>query len=202
MKQFLKDNWFKITVVTFLMVISFFAGTIFQKETEQENLIVEDKIESKNPVGCEDIAIELEEKYQNISAIKIDGSIDNYEKFTDSIDKQCPFISTTFTSQCLDRLILKKETELENLIDKITKQAQYTKEKVNKEFGPFPEVDFLLEILLEYEKSWEDYSELFCSVVVANIGGTAIGGESRKCKLFQIEQYIQLLKDQEWWIEE
>lgn len=189
MNQFLKGNWFKVFIAMALIAVSFSVG-----------LLVRNKSELENPVSCEDIAIELEEKYQDTSAIKIDGSIDNYEKFLTTIDKQCPFISTAFTSECLDRLISKKETELKNLITETTKQAQVTKEEVNRLYGSYPEIDFLLSKLPEYNKTWQDYSELFCAVVVSSEGGSGIVEASRKCKLFQIEQYIQLLEDQEDWI--
>ena len=62
------------------------------------------------------------------------------------------------------------------------------------------EWDNFLEYLSMHEKSWENYAKSFCGIKNSQIGGTAMSEESRKCKLFQIEQFIQLLNDQKSWV--
>jgi len=125
----------------------------------------------------------------------------NYKEFTDNVDKICPFAGTTQTSKCLDDLIVKKETELKNLIVELRNGTTATKEDILKG-GDSDAIEWnvFLNELSAHEKSWEDYSDSFCGIKNSQIGGSAIVEESRKCRLFQIEQFIQLLNDQKDWV--
>lgn len=118
--------------------------------------------------------------------------IKDYDDYVDILNVKCPFQGTAATSDCLDKLTVDKEKELKNLITKITEDAQAKTET--------PEGILLLSELPKYNELWGDYSESFCAIVVSNEGGSGVVEASRKCKLFQIEQYIQLLKNQEDWI--
>jgi len=188
MNRFIKNKWILIAWMVIILVIPvYFVLNFLIGKYQGEN--------------CSKLLIGIEKEYQNNTTINTENNNSDYENFVIITDKQCPFISTAMTGECLDRLISKKETELKNLITELRNDATTIKERVMKESGNnFTEIDSFLKYLSMHEKSWDNYSNSFCGIKNSQIGGSAIVEESRKCRLFQIEQFIQLLEDQKSWI--
>lgn len=190
MKKFIKGNWIAAVWIGVILAIPIYFASSFLI-TKYKNVEVSE---------FDKFIIDIEKKYQDVSTIKIDENANDYNKLVANIDKQCPFVSTASTGECLDRLISKKETELINLIAELKDGAIKKRDAIKKEYETSAyEWDNLLEELPKYDQAWKIYSESFCGIKTSQIGGSAIVEESRKCKLFQIEQYIQLLKDQKAW---
>jgi hypothetical protein len=178
-----------IIIISVIICASFLVG--FWVAGYQKNLTSND---------CEELIIDIEKRYQEASIADTENYTNDYDKFTASVDKKCPFVSTTLTGDCLDRLITTKEAELKNLIAELKNGAVRKRDAIKKEYETSAyEWDNLLEELPKYDQAWKTYSESYCGIKTSQIGGSAIVEESRKCKLFLIEQYIQLLKDQKDW---
>ncbi len=164
--------------------------------------VLQNSIETNDEkYNCSELLLDIEKEYQENANINTEKNNSDYDNFVIITNKKCPFISTAFTSDCLDRLISQKEKELKNLIVEIRNGAIVKKEFIIKEYDSSAmEWDSFLNYLSMHEKSWENYTSSFCGLKNSQIGGTAMSEESRKCKLFQIEQFIQLLKDQKDWV--
>ena len=110
-----------------------------------------------------------------------------------SLDLECPFISTAFTGECLDNVLSRKEKQANDLVKSLV-------ESTNLKIKEGYEYSVLLSSLDEYNKQWISYRNEKCDLIDSYIGGTAIVEESRKCFIHETDEYIQILKDLEAWV--
>ena len=131
----------------------------------------------------------------------IGGSVRDATPKETYLDEECPFISTAYTGDCLDKVLASKEKEVDSLVKSLVESTN-SKIKEGPDFeGVIPyEYSLLLSSLDEYNKQWISYRNEKCDLINSYIGGTAIVEESRKCYIHETDEYIQILKDLEAWV--
>ncbi|MCX6752427.1 MAG: hypothetical protein NTZ87_02910 [Candidatus Nomurabacteria bacterium] len=119
-----------------------------------------------------------------------------YDQYVLSLDSICPFVSTAFTGDCLDKQINKQKQQYNLLSKEILAIAKTEIEKAKAQNVPYDLESYdILSALSAYNKTRDNYIEQLCSLKLASVTGTAIIEEARKCAMYYNLRDIQILEN-------
>lgn len=124
------------------------------------------------------------------------GSTDDYQNYVSGIDKICPFVGTTTTSECLDKEINQQEQFYNSLSKNLltTAEKKYKEGKISQNGDEVLVTSNILSEIPEYNKERNANIVRLCGLKNVLIAGTAIMEESRKCFMYYNAKDIQVLQ--------